>query len=106
MKKETCLCEATGGEEHNVECPFPLYTTGERDLVIRWVDEAMNKVIRMAALAHTKANPMHKVLMGGNFVECQTCGRHAHFTRVHPPYFLLLHGRGCRAQEYIRAAQF
>jgi len=39
-----------------------------------------NPVLVRAAVAHREQNPGHEVMVGLNFIECFTCGAHAHLS--------------------------
>ena len=99
-----CMCGAEAGYPHEPECPFKLFAGGAF-MEDRWREQAGDNVIRLAALAHTVNNPGHRVFRGSNFVECQTCGKHAHLGPN--VLFLEVHGRPEEGKPVrIRAAQF
>ena len=45
------------------------------------------KILRKAAKSHMARHPKHEVVIGQNFVECLTCGAHAHIelSATEPP---------------------
>lgn len=55
----------------------------------------------IAMRMHKRLHPDCDVVMGANFVECLTCGRHAHFTGTDPERPLLLHSSEHRSGKQL-----
>ena len=65
-----------------------------------------DQVLRDARNAHVNRHPDHKVWVGLNFVECVTCGAHAHIASRYQEFPLIRHDSTRRIYEGIQAEDF
>ena len=80
--------EKTGHATHYL----PPNTVSDLWIATQFTDRMPTAVLVAAKIGHQRTTGHQEVFLGANFVECMTCGKHAH---VVPSYEkpLLVHGR-------------
>ena len=95
-----CMCGAEAGYPHKPECPYGLYGGATKESE-RWAEKRDERMLAIAQYNHLHSNIGHRTIVGANFVECWTCGRHAHVDKGR----FILHGRD-NVQQIIPCTEF